>query len=252
MPTIAINGKIIHAINPLIPVQGARVRIYDVDVGGNGDDLIFDGLTDADGRFHGTSRNWRDRNTVGIGNLVSSVPDVLLLKIRVTRGAHDTGMLPYVQAGAATPPMPVPFPLPLPEVDGEECSNPMEFHKKLRQRLEAGQAKVVVRVHGNDALPLLPVAMAAGNIDKLKQLIDGKWNGMGQFLFPNPLTPAEITAIALLILAVGAVIATTAIASAVAIGVVMAMPLGYDVDIELEPGTANNPMPTIRATFTKR
>lgn len=106
MAGIRISGRVVYKqLGGLLPepVRGARVRVIDVDRGGNGDDEIFVATTDADGNFGGTSREWSDRNTeaqriwvpttvVGFPprrvdahweNVTVDVPDALLLRVRV-------------------------------------------------------------------------------------------------------------------------------------------------------------------------
>jgi hypothetical protein len=94
------------------PVAGARVRIYDVDSGGNGNDLIFDQVVGEDGKFRGESTEWKDTNTVPVAFGASMpVPDALLLEFRVKLpdGRAHTG--PYLHLGDYSSwPLIVPFP----------------------------------------------------------------------------------------------------------------------------------------------
>ena len=47
-------------------LQYATDEVFDLDKGGNGDDEIFTGSTDANGYVQGQSSEWVDRNTVKI------------------------------------------------------------------------------------------------------------------------------------------------------------------------------------------
>ena len=101
MGTLKIGGLVRYG-DLKSPVKGARVRIYDVDTGGDGDDLIFDEVTDPSGRFSGSSANWDDQNTqrvsTPLGNVDLKVPDALLLRAQVDVDGR-THQCAYVHLG---------------------------------------------------------------------------------------------------------------------------------------------------------
>ena len=90
------------------PAKGARVRIYDADTGGDGDDLIFDQVTDPSGRFSGTSIDWEDQNSqrvsTPLGNVDLKVPDALLLRAQVdVDGQTHQGAYVHLGDGQSAP-----------------------------------------------------------------------------------------------------------------------------------------------------
>lgn len=105
------------------PAVGATVEIFDVDTGGNGDDLIWSGQTDSNGAFSGTSSNWEDYNAIRIlpGTPFSrdqQVPDLLLLKAVVsqnTPAGRQSQVFPFPQGlvPVATAPLILPWAAPV-------------------------------------------------------------------------------------------------------------------------------------------
>jgi len=84
------------------PAKGAKVRIYDLDSGGNGNDEIFSVTTDGEGHFSGESKDWQDTNTVRVrlpfGSINVTTPDLMLLEFRVeSDGKTHRG--PFVHLG---------------------------------------------------------------------------------------------------------------------------------------------------------
>jgi hypothetical protein len=107
MTTLNIGGRVLYG-DLVSPVKGARVRIYDVDTGGDGDDLIFDEIADFEGRFSGTSESWEDENTQRIstrlGNIDLKVPDALLLHAQVdVDGQTHKGAYVHLGDGKSAP-----------------------------------------------------------------------------------------------------------------------------------------------------
>ncbi|CAD5372869.1 conserved hypothetical protein [Rubrivivax sp. A210] len=118
---IQVNGRVQYMPGPwgmAVAAAGAQVEVIDVDPGGT-DDVIWSGRTGADGRFSGTSSEWRDNKNLRIwvvsgwpprGRWVDqSVPDptdVLLLKLRVRANNRTHEIFPF----ANTAPLPVILP----------------------------------------------------------------------------------------------------------------------------------------------
>ncbi len=86
MSRLMLGGKVLYS-DMQTPVVNARVQIYDLDRGGNGNDRIYEGRTNSNGEFSGLSQEWVDRNTIRIntpfGSFIQEVPDVLALEFRV-------------------------------------------------------------------------------------------------------------------------------------------------------------------------
>jgi predicted acylesterase/phospholipase RssA len=123
MPSLNISGRVIHGIfvgTVAPPCAGATVQVYDRDQGGNGDDLIWTGTTNANGEFSGTTSEWMDLNTVRIGFSSLPVPDVLLLKAVVTQQMFPTGtnrqefQFPQAVLPSTSSPLVVPWASPTP------------------------------------------------------------------------------------------------------------------------------------------
>ncbi|MEB3356056.1 MAG: hypothetical protein VKK04_04970 [Synechococcales bacterium] len=101
MSRLALGGKVLYS-DIQTPVANARVQIYDLDQGGNGNDRIYEGTTNGDGTFSGLSGEWSDRNTIRIntpfGPIIQDVPDFLALEFRVVaEGQIHKG--PYFHLG---------------------------------------------------------------------------------------------------------------------------------------------------------
>jgi hypothetical protein len=101
MGTLKIGGSVRYG-DLQSPVKAARVRIYDADTGGDGDDLIFDEVTDASGRFSGSSSNWEDQNvkriSTPLGHFDLKLPDALLLRAQIDVDGQ-THQCAYVHLG---------------------------------------------------------------------------------------------------------------------------------------------------------
>jgi hypothetical protein len=96
MPGSAFCGYVYYRSGPWgedIPVQDARVQIIDLDEGGNGDDLLWEGLTDSQGCYSGVSAEWVDENMMKVGDIPIPTIDRPQFRVRVRQGDHDTGLL---------------------------------------------------------------------------------------------------------------------------------------------------------------
>lgn len=116
MPTVHIAGRVQYMPGPWgldRPAAGAQVEIIDLDA--NGDDRIWSGTTDTQGRFGGTSSNWQDTIEVPVFNPLrgtwdrKQLPDpgdVLLLRARVRLQGREHVVMPFANG------TPVPIVLP--------------------------------------------------------------------------------------------------------------------------------------------
>lgn len=81
------RGKLSYPPGPhglALPVAGARVRIWDTDIGG-GDDLLVDATTTSSGRFNKQAvKNWQDKKKIPLGfGRTTTIPDPLDIPIFV-------------------------------------------------------------------------------------------------------------------------------------------------------------------------
>lgn len=97
MSRLTLGGKVLY--NDLkTPVAKARVQIYDLDQGGNGNDKIYEATTNSNGEFSGLSKDWKDENTISLGFASVPTPDILALEFRVVaNGRVHQG--PYFHTG---------------------------------------------------------------------------------------------------------------------------------------------------------
>jgi len=75
------------------PITNAEVVIIDNDFGGNGNDIIFKGSTNHEGKFHALSRNWKDDNWIRgpLGNTINTVDHLDLDFIVKKSGEEHSG-----------------------------------------------------------------------------------------------------------------------------------------------------------------
>ncbi len=235
MASLNIRGRVM-AFPGNEGLQHATVEVIDVDSGGNGNDIIFSGTTDENGYFSGTSSDWVDANTVRIpkpfpfhGSVDVPTPDVLVLKIRVRKGAWDSGDLPFLNPPPGAPVAPIIVNCVnarrKPQVNGQDCSDGYELQKKAREALERGDHEVVISLYGPDATPFTP--FGGHELGKLQSLASVRLPGLKDMLYTNPIVADDLLAIALIILCIGAAYSVSVIATAVAFALILALVLGY-------------------------
>jgi hypothetical protein len=258
MPTVKIRGQVRH-FHPLgAPCQKAVVKVYDKDVGGGGDDLIFTGKTDANGVFKGRSKNWKDRNTMRVstplGTVTQEVPDVLLLQVKVQQGSKKVGPFPYIQVPDGLPMSVVPVPWGPPnaylaKVNGKKCKDGFQLQKAARAAFESGTPKVRIQLVGPEAVLFLPLT---GSMTQLKKKVEAVLPGAKHMLYVNPTGAEELLAIAVVILALGAAFSVGILATAVAFSLILALVLGYkSIRVVATPGTQAQPLPRIEFVVEK-
>lgn len=222
------------------PVKGAQVQIVDKDPGGT-DDVIFTSNTNSLGKFYGTSADWQDTKKIRywqplplpgrwITKTAPDPADMMLLEIDIKEaGQHFRG--PFVFLGDNVEvPVVVPwgkpdFSLATYEVNGKKCSNGMDLQKRARAAFESGASSVTIAIRGPEAVPFLPIA--GKNLAQLKELADDLLPGAKDMLYPNPCEAACILAIAFLILALGAAVSISVVASGIAISLLLGTIMGY-------------------------
>jgi hypothetical protein len=122
MSKIQVAGHVQYMPGPwgvAVSAAGASIEVIDVDPGGS-DDVIWSGQTGADGRFSGTSSEWRDNKSFNVwvvsgfppkGRWVSKTEpdptDVLMLKLRVRVHGRTHDIFPF--ANTAAVPVVLPF-----------------------------------------------------------------------------------------------------------------------------------------------
>lgn len=258
MPTIDIRGRVFY-FGGRRPLPNGEVEIIDVDSGGNGDDVIFRGRTGIDGTFQGTSTEWQDRNVAAVpkpppftGTVEVDVPDVLMLMARIREGSRDSGRVPFILAPPNAPPTPItvtwgdtPRPVVIARVNGQDCTDGIDLQKKIRASLEAGTSPTKIEVYGPEGI--LFQSLAGKTLDQLKTLVEARLPGAAGMLYKNPVGAAELMAVALIILCVGAAYTVSAVATAVAIGLILALIFGY---ADISVGASTGPQGQTGVTFS--
>lgn len=254
MSKLKIKGKLQYIPGPWglhEPVKGAKVKIIDKDPGGV-DDVILTRTTNSLGKFSGTSKDWQDTKRIRYWDPLSlswktkTVPDptdIMLLELDIKHGSnHFRG--PFVFLGNNVEvPVVVPwgksdFALTTYEVNGTPCTDGQDLQKKARAAFESGVSRVTITIRGPESIPFLP--LAGKNLSQLKELVDDILPGAKDMLYPNPCEAACLTAIAFLILAVGAATAISVVASAIAVSLVLGTVLGYCI-VEVKEELSGSP-----------
>jgi len=246
MAQLQLKGKVFYmpgTWGPAVPVQGATVKIIDIDQPGKGDDQIWTGTTDANGNFQGTSSEWQDSTTNRLwvpdwrgGHwetfTVPDITDILVLQARVSQGGHET-VLPFVFIGnnIESPPLIVawgPPPRVLGKVNGVECTSVTAMNDKLKTAIQANSTPITIEVYGLEATALRPLAQAP---DQLRTWVRQRLNlPAGAY---NPWGGDDVfwvlVGVAIIILAVGA----SALMIAIGIAIIIAVLKGYkNVNVE--------------------
>src|SRR6187399_3204649 len=94
MASLQIKGKLIFP--PGLwgltkPVAGASIKLTDLDIPGRNNDVIWQGTSDQNGNYQGTTSEWRDTITVTPSTpftpaiTVPDPTDLMLLQVTVTQ-----------------------------------------------------------------------------------------------------------------------------------------------------------------------
>lgn len=245
----------------IVPCADATVTVYDVDAGGNGDDVIYTGTTDSEGFFRGQSREWVDTNTarvpIGFGRSISqAVPDVLVLQVRIRKNGQDTGRIPYAvnPAGVPAPPIILPFgsPQTTVHVDGVVMDTMADIFIKVVDDIRTDRQYWVLAIRGPEAEVFDRLVNLTS--DELLDFLDGLFPGTKVVLtqHQNLTDPATILALVALVLAAGAATVGKIIAASVGTALNLAMLLGYcNITFSQVQGNADNPMPGYEFTVEK-
>lgn len=240
------------------PARGVTVKIIDKDPGGV-DDEILERTTNSLGKFSGTSKEWQDTKVVRYWEPLplpgrwktKSAPDpldIMLLEIDIREGTqHFRGPFVFLGDNVEVPivaPWGKPgFALATYKVNGTPCSDGKDLQKKARAAFESGVPSVTITILGPESVPFLP--FAGKNLTQLKELVDDILPGAKDMLYPNPCEAACILAIAFLILALGAAVTISVVASGVAVSLVLGTVLGYCiVAVEAEQGATTTGVDT--------
>ncbi|MCJ8504316.1 transthyretin-like family protein [Kocuria flava] len=104
MPRLRISGRINYMDG--VPADGVEITIIERDLGpGGSDDSILKETTDANGRFSGLSKEWKDREGRQWG---IDLPDILNLTF-VVKDGNRTHKGPFVRLGDSSAPIVLPF-----------------------------------------------------------------------------------------------------------------------------------------------
>lgn len=274
MSKLNVKAKVMYMPGPWganEPVKGAAVKIIDVDVGGK-DDVILTKTTNSQGKLQGTSKDWQDPKRIRtweplplpgrwVTKTMPDPTDMMLLEIDIKEGCHHV-RAPFVYLGPQVEvPIIVPWGkqslgdvvsslVPSITVNKKKFTDPMAAQKEARKYFEASEPKVTIELQGPEALAFVP--FAGKNLDELKECIDDILPGASQFFYSNPIGAAELSAIALIILASGAVLSGTLLAGCIGFSLILALYLGYGkIDIKMKAGSDSNPMPSVEFTLAK-
>ena len=282
MSKLNVKAKVMYMPGPwglTEPVKGASVKIIDVDVGGT-DDVIFSARTSSLGRIAGRTSDWQDTRRTRVWEpfplpgrwVTKKVPDltdIMLLEVDIREGSHHV-RAPFIFLGNNVEvPIIVPWGksdigtvvgtvvdnvvsalTPYISVNNHKYTSPMDAQKAARKHFEDGTNEVTIELIGPEALVLIP--FADKNLDDLKDLVDAIMPGAKDFFYSNPIGVAELSAIALIILASGAVATGTVLASCVGFSLILGVYLGYtDISLEVVPGSGQNPMPGVKFNMKK-
>ena len=228
MSQLNLKGKIKHANGSV--AKFASVTIIDKDAGGNGDDVIFNGNTNANGEFSGTSSEWKDLNTVkGAFNTNVPVPDILSLEARIKQGNKEI-TLPYFKLDVLPPgfsnsidvssPLVVPW-LPPPEVigkvNGTPYTDPIQLNFAVKTAVDNGVSPIVIETYGPDAGFFEPLTKSKSELEK--------W--VKNSLQVSALTGTEIFWILIAIAIIIAAVGVTFVCICVGLAILYAIHKGY-------------------------
>ena len=251
------------------PVKGASVKIIDKDASAGGDDVILSRTSNSLGKVVGTSKDWQDSKRVKYWEPLplpgrwkyKTVPDptdLMLLEIDVKDGDEHM-RVPFVFLGDNVEvPVVVPWgkvpppgaPAAALKVNGVGCDDAMDLQKKARAAIEGGSTPLKIEIRGPEAVPFVP--FADKSLNNLKEMVDDIMPGAKQFFYSNPTGAEELIAIALIILAVGAAVSVTVLASAVAFALILAILFGYcNITLNVLNSDAQNPLPGIEFVLKK-
>ncbi len=102
MAKLKLKGKVTYPPGPWgnnKPVKGAKIKITDIDAPGRTNDVIWEGTTENDGVFQGTSKEWQDRihspdgKMIAFNNFINGKADILIMNIDgsdITALTNDT------------------------------------------------------------------------------------------------------------------------------------------------------------------
>lgn len=248
------------------PAKDIDVTIFDVDQGGNGDDVIYQGSTSNTGQLSGTSSNWMDTNNTRVyvpwmGWQTQPLPDVPIFMIQLKEGNKDTGRIPFVPGVPIILPWadPEPDPDPFLKLDGNVYDEPSEFDDFVAaviEKFRSGDRSITFEVRAPESIGLDALAkgqrQAAKFVErhtpaKIARMIKTLQNGRQGIAFATAAGGMDwMLAIALF---AGASLLT--LANAIAIVWLIATLLGYESSVELTPPTGSIPFPGLKVSFKK-
>lgn len=203
MGSLSIKGKIFHppglwGLNK--PVAGASIKIEDLDLPGRQNDVIWQGSTDSNGNFQGTTSDWQDRITVTPAThftpaiTIADPTDIMLLQITISQNT-PTGTkqitAPFVWLGnnLPSPPMLVTWGPPdaVVKINGHECYTRQDIESNTTTAINSG-SPLTIQVYGPDALLLQPLTLPTDQLRNwIKQRYSGSVNGLLDGIpFPTP------------------------------------------------------------------
>ena len=193
MASLQIKGKLIFP--PGLwgltkPVAGASIKLTDLDIPGRNNDVIWQGTSDQNGNYQGTTSEWRDTITVTPSTpftpaiTVPDPTDLMLLQVTVTQNTpqgQKSITLPFTYLGSNIPSPPIMVnwapPDPVIVVNGSACYTPQDVKNRTTSAADSGQ-KITIQVYGQDALMLQPLTLPHAQLRNwIKQTYGNNVNG---------------------------------------------------------------------------
>lgn len=181
MGNLKVKGRIIYppgfwGINK--PVVGAQVTIQDIDAPGRSNETIWQGSTNSQGGFQGTTSDWQDQILIGYRPVPGSLPprlqpiygpdltDVPVLTITIeqktpTGNKQITLPFPFLGDDKEGPPILVTWapPDPVVKVNDNPCYTREEVSNKVREAIDQNKP-INLKVYGAEAEALKPLTYA--------------------------------------------------------------------------------------------
>lgn len=287
MSRLNIKGRVFYLPGPWginKPVAGAQILITDIDLPGRGNDVIFSGKADSQGRFSGRSNDWQDQVNVRVWRPSSTIPgvpvvpgigpgrwvtttqpdvtDIMTLTARIRADGQDiTVPFPYAGDNVEVKLFVTWGPPPKPAhgtINGLEFTDFQKLMDKLTATIETKEP-IALELYGDwsDAVTPLVELINTDPLELVKQYFPDSLHGsliiaVGGLFFT--ITAAELLAMAALVLAIGGMIllvGASVFLVALGIAVILAVLAGYcQIGAEQDTTTDSNGNPENRTRIS--
>ena len=256
MSKLRIKGKLMYppgiwGLN--LPVKNVKIKLYDIDK--TGSDFLWEGTTDSNGHFSGTTREWQDKILIrtpaipaGFGfpgvpatkKYIPDLSDLLILKIKITDGNHNLeGPFPFVRDNVEVPLFTTWGPPPLVgpsrgTINGKEFTDFNGLINEMVSVIETG-GPIELKLYNDWATAVRPLTdlINMSPLQCAQQIFPDSRSGSLELVVGGAvivITAVEIAALAGLVLAIaGLLVASSVPIFAVALGVavIIAISTGY-------------------------